>query len=137
MIEEKDFILREVLRLTLLLKQLISKITGLDSGNVSIGIEETEQSLKSEFDLSIKEISEMSNDDLLKIVQGMNDTHVEKLIELVFELIKKIRASNENINLEQSELIKKNILMINLLDENSKTFSMERMSIKNVLQRWL
>ena len=137
MIEEKDFILREVLRLTLLLKQLISKITGLDSGNVSIGIEETEQSLKSKFDLSIKEISEMSNDDLLKIVQGMNDTHVEKLIELVFELIKKIRASNENINLEQSELIKKNILMINLLDENSKTFSMERMSIKNVLQRWL
>ncbi|MCL5245149.1 hypothetical protein M4I21_04970 [Cellulophaga sp. 20_2_10] len=137
MIEEKDFILREVLRLTLLLKQLISKITGLDSGNVSIGIEETEQSLKSKFDLSIKEISEMSNDDLLKIVQGMNETHVEKLIELVFELIKKIRASNENINLEQSELIKKNILMINLLDENSKTFSMERMSIKNVLQRWL
>ncbi|WP_298478805.1 hypothetical protein [uncultured Maribacter sp.] len=137
MIEEKDFILREIQRLTLLLKQLISKVTDLDSGNISNGIEETEQALKSEFDLSIKEISEISNKDLLRIIQGMNETHIEQLIELVFELIKKIKASNENINLDQSELIKKNILMINKLDENSTTFSMERMNIKNVLQQWL
>lgn len=51
MIEEKDFILREVQRLTLLLKSLISKVTDLDPGNTGIGINETDEALKSEFDV--------------------------------------------------------------------------------------
>ena len=136
MIEEKDFILREVQRLTLLLQQLISKISGLDSGDISIKIKETDEALKSEFDLSIKDISEIPKNDFLRIVKGMNDMHIEKLIELVFEVIKKIKSSNEYINLDEFKLIEKNLLLIDALDKNSKTFSMDRMNMKNVLLQW-
>lgn len=134
MIQEKDFLLREVHRLTLFLKQLISKIKGLD-GDDEAGINQLNEALKSEFDLSLREVSELCNEDLLKRVQSMNETHIEQLIKLIFELVKKISDNDETINLDKSELIKKNILIINLLDDNSNTFSLERMNMKIALEK--
>lgn len=137
MIEEKDIILRETQRLTLLLKELISIVTDLDSGNTAIGINETDQTLKNEFDLSLKEISTMSNDDFSLRIKEMNETHIDNLIKLIFELIKKAKESNNSSFLNQTELVKKNILMIEMLDGISKLFSLERMNMRNQLQRWL
>ncbi|WP_158844484.1 hypothetical protein [Algibacter sp. L1A34] len=137
MIEEKDFLLREIQRLTLLLKGLISKVEDLDLENINVGVNEIGEILKTEFGLSLNEISRVSNDDMLKIMQNLDETHFEKLIELIFKLIKKIRNSNEIIDIDESELIKKNLFMINLLDENSTTFSLERMNMKSVLQQYL
>lgn len=137
MIEEKDFLLREIQRLTLLLKSLISKVSDFDTGNTGIGINETDAVLHSEFNVSLKNITGMFDAVFLKKFEDMNEGYIESFIELFFEVIKKINSSSENILLDRLELIKKNILMINLLDKKSKTFSMERMQMKNTLQQYL
>jgi hypothetical protein len=52
---EKDLILREIQKLTLILTSLINKIGGLNSNNAKSGIEETNEVLKSEFDLTLQD----------------------------------------------------------------------------------
>ncbi|ADV50111.1 hypothetical protein I2486_13920 [Cellulophaga sp. E16_2] len=136
MIEEKDFILREVQRLTEVLKNLIRKVNDFETGNEESALDHIKLTLKNEFNISISEISEIAPDDFTTLIQNMNEDHLEKVIELVFKLIKKSREHHGNLNLDASELIIKNIQMITLLDQKSKTFSMERMQIKNTLQKW-
>lgn len=137
MIEEKDFILREIQRITLLLKRLISNVTGLEGENTAITISEIDQTLKSEFDLSLKEISVLSNEDFLKRIEGLNEIHIEHLTVLIFEVLKNNKDNATTLSFDEQALVRKNILMINLLDEKSKIFSLQRMNMKSTLQEWL
>ena len=116
---------------------LIGKVKGSNAGNIGSEANEIDQALKSEFDLSLVEIIEKSNEDLLNIVGNMNEVHIENIIELLFEINKKSKEQIGNLNLNTSELIKKNILLIEFLDKRSNTFSMPRMNMKNTLQQWL
>jgi len=136
-INEKDTLLREIQRLTLLLKALISKVVDIDPNDIDIAEEETNAVLKNTFDLSLKTISMMSSDDFKSVIKDLNQEHVERLTELVFEVLKKAKQTNKTTDFNTIELVKKNILLINFLDENSDTFSMERMAMKNVLQQEL
>ena len=85
---EKDFIKREINKLNLLLASLIEKISGLNSNNAVIGIEETDKALKSEFDLTLGEMEEMENSDLLNRMDKLHESHIEKLVELMYEVVK-------------------------------------------------
>ncbi len=131
---EKDFIIREFQRLTLLLTSLIMKISGLNSNNAKNGIEQTNEALKGEFDLTLQKITQMENSDLLKHIKGLHESHVEKLAELMYELI--IKPDIEEYY-EKKKLAQKAILLIDFLNEKSKTFSMKRVKIKNALQQRL
>ncbi|WP_282148309.1 hypothetical protein [Algibacter lectus] len=137
MINEKDTLLREIQRLTLLLKTLISKVVDIEPNDIDVAVEETDTVLKSTFDLSLNAISIMPNDDFKSVIKDLNEEHVERLTELIFEVLKKAKQTDKTIGFNTIELIKKNILLINFLDENSDTFSMERMAMKNVLQQGL
>ncbi len=137
MINEKDTLLREIQRLTLLLKTLISKVVGIEPNDIDVAVEETDTVLKSTFDLSLNAISIMPNDDFKSVIKDLNEEHVERLTELIFEVLKKAKQTDKTTGFNTIELIKKNILLINFLDENSDTFSMERMAMKNVLQQGL
>ena len=135
MINEKDTLLREVQRLTLLLKTLISNVVDIEPNDIDVAVEETDTVLKSTFDLSLNAISIMPNDDFKSVIKNLNEEHVERLTELIFEVLKKVKQTDKTTDFNTIELIKKNILLINFLDENSDTFSMERMVMKNVLQQ--
>ena len=135
MINEKDTLLREVQRLTLLLKTLISNVVDIEPNDIDVAVEETDTVLKSTFDLSLNAISIMPNDDFKSVIKNLNEEHVERLTELIFEVLKKVKQTDKTTGFNTIELIKKNILLINFLDENSDTFSMERMVMKNVLQQ--
>ncbi|MWW23916.1 hypothetical protein [Algibacter lectus] len=137
MINEKDTLLREIQRLTLLLKTLISKVVDIEPNDIDVAVEETDTVLKSTFDLSLNAISIMPNDDFKSVIKDLNEEHVERLTELIFEVLKKAKQMDKTTGFNTIELIKKNILLINFLDENSDTFSMERMAMKNVLQQGL
>ncbi|WP_159019985.1 hypothetical protein [Algibacter sp. L3A6] len=137
MINEKDTLLREIQRLTLLLKTLISKVVDIEPNDIDVAVEETDTVLESTFDLSLNAISIMSNDDFKSVIKDLNEEHVERLTELIFEVLKKAKQTDKTTGFNTIELIKKNILLINFLDENSDTFSMERMAMKNVLQQGL
>ena len=134
MIEEKDFLLREVQRITLLLKELISKVTGLDSGNSSKDLTEIDNKLKSNLEISIKEIIDMTENEFLEKFLIKNENYLEQLSELIFEIIKKRQS---NYDFDEKELIKKNIIIIEAVNKKSKTYSLQRMNMKNILQQHL
>jgi len=113
---EKDLILREIQKLSLFLTSLIEKIGGLNSNNAISGIEEINVALKSEFDLTLRDLTQMKNFELVKQVEKLYDSHTEKLAELMFEIVMKTELP---------------------LNEKSNTFSMKRMNIKNALQHRL
>jgi hypothetical protein len=131
---EKDFIKREIQRLTLLLSALIEKISGLSSKNTKSGIEEVNKALKNEFDLTLLKITKMNNSNLLKHITELHESHIEKLAELMHEIVLKIELSDSNYN--KREIALKGILLINFLNEKSKTFSLKRRNIKNTLQHY-
>lgn len=131
---EKDFIKREIERIALLFNLLIQKISGLSSNNVKSGIEETNEALKGEFDLTLSKIIVMENTELLEHISALHESHIEKLAELINEIALKIQLLNFDSEYDEKEIAKKGILLIDFLDEKSKTFSMERMNIKNTLQ---
>ena len=134
MIEGKDFLLREVQRITLLLKELISKVTGLDSENLSKDLTEIDKKLKNNIDISIKEIINMPENDFIEKFLNINENYLEKLSELIFEIIKKKQS---NFDFDKNELIKKNIIIIETINKKSKTYSLQRMNMKNTLQQLL
>lgn len=134
---EKDFIKREINKLNLLLASLIEKISGLNSNNAVIGIEETDKALKSEFDLTLGEMEEMENSDLLNRMDKLHESHIEKLVELMYEVVKNPDLVYYGENYKKNEFVQKAILLIDLLDKKSKTFSLKRMKTKSLLQQHL
>ncbi len=132
---EKDFIKREIQKLTLLLISLIEKINSLNSSNASSGIEEINEALKSEFDLTLRNLTRMGNSELLKQVEKLHESHIEKLAELMYEIVIKAELPDLNEDYDKQKIARKAILLIDFLNEKSNTFSMKRMNIKNVLQQ--
>lgn len=126
--QEKDFIQREIQRLTLLLNKLIGKALGLDIDGFDQGIQNIESDLKSEFDLSLREILEMENSELIAHIRELDEQHLEKIAELISILIKNPKTENRN------QLAKKGIVLLYFLDSHSKTFSLKRMELKNTLR---
>ncbi|WP_405296929.1 hypothetical protein [Algibacter sp. Ld11] len=135
MINEKDTLLREIQRLTLLLKTLISKIIDVEPSDIDVALEEMDTVLKSNFNLSLKAMAIMPSDEFTTVITSLNEAHVEELTQLIFEVLRKVNQTDKTTGFDTVELIKKNILLINFLDENSDTFSMERMVMKNTLQQ--
>ncbi|KGK28927.1 hypothetical protein [Cellulophaga sp. E6(2014)] len=134
MIEEKDVILREVQQLTELLKVLIRKVNDFESNNEASSIEEINVKLKNHFKFSIQELSEMPTENFILVVKNWNEVHHEKMIMLLYLLITK--STETIIPIDKEALIEKTLLLITLLDEKSKTYSIERVQLKNTLQQW-
>ncbi|AIZ42102.1 hypothetical protein [Cellulophaga baltica] len=134
MIEEKDVILREVQQLTELLKVLIRKVNDFESNNEASSIEEINVKLKNHFKFSIQELSEMPTENFILVIKNWNEVHHEKMIMLLYLLITK--STETIIPIDKEALIEKTLLLITLLDEKSKTYSIERVQLKNTLQQW-
>ncbi|MGY0408433.1 MAG: hypothetical protein ACWIPJ_08785 [Polaribacter sp.] len=131
---EKDLIKREINKLMLALTALIEKASGLNANNAVDGIEETTTFLKANFNLNILEIIELENTNLQQHISKLHPSHIEKLAELLYEIVKKWDVFSLETNYNKKKLAEKTVLLINYLDANSKTFSMKRMHIKNELQ---
>ncbi|TNJ40919.1 hypothetical protein KFZ70_00560 [Tamlana fucoidanivorans] len=134
---EKDLIKREIQKLTLLLNSLIEKISGLNSNSSKSGIEEVNETLKSQFDLSLDRISEIETSELINRIAEFHESHTEKIAELIYEVVMQIESTDFGQHCEKSKLAKKGIIIIDFLNEQSNTFSMKRMNIKNALQQRL
>jgi len=130
----KDFIEREIQKLTLMLIKLISQVSGANLNDFEIGIKETNDVLKSEFDLTIGEISNMTDFTLIEKIGVLHETHIEKLVELLYEIIKKNDLIEAEKVYDGNKLIEKALLLIEYIDMNSNTFSLKRSNLKNVLQ---
>ncbi|GAA4289992.1 hypothetical protein [Aestuariibaculum suncheonense] len=131
---EKDFIKREVEKLILLLTSLIEKVSGINSSNAQRGIEEVNQVLKIQFDLTLKDFTLLDDEDILKRITNMHDSHIDKTIELIYAFVQNSELDGVSEVYDKGTLSAKAILLIDYLNEKSNTFSMKRMSLKKTLQ---
>ena len=129
--QEKDYIQREIQRLTLLLTKLIGKALGLNPNEFEQETQNIESDLKTEFDLTLSRIEKMDDSILVEKIKGLNEEHLEKLAELISVLVNHKQVEYG------SRLAEKGIVILNFLDSKSKTFSFKRIELKNTLQQWL
>ncbi|UMB53542.1 hypothetical protein MKD41_14540 [Lutibacter sp. A64] len=132
--QRNDLILREIEKLGLVLKKLIKNIHNADSKEIETEINQINETLTSEFNISISSIIKLDNEALLKNINNLHESHLEKLAKLLHEVIKKMNQENKDYGLNRKELTKKAILLIDYIDSNSTTFSIDRMHLKNSLQ---
>jgi len=131
--QENDFIKREIQKLTFTLMKLIDKTVSADINNFDAVVFETNKKLEEYFGLSINEISDVTNAELIQKVEGLSQEHLEKLIELLYQTIQKSKGLNVEMNFKNNELSNKLLLLIDLADDRSKSFSVERMNMKSQL----
>ena len=130
----KDFIEREIQKLTLMMINLINQISGANLNDFEIGIKATNEALKSQFDLTIGEILNMQNSTLIEKISDLQKVHIEKLVEILYEVIKKNDLIETKKIYDGNKLTEKTLLLIEHIDKNSNTFSLKRLNLKNVLQ---
>lgn len=129
--QSKDYLEREIERLSVLLIGLIEKISGSKSENTQDDLDEVSQALKGELDLSISEISQIESSELLNHLSNLQESHIQQLVELLYQLYVK----SEQLDMNKSKIAEKAILLIDYLNENSNIFSLERMDMKNELKQ--
>lgn len=135
--QESDYILREVKKLTLFITNLISNLNTSNKDELDNGIRETDDFIRKKWGISLKEITSISPFDFTKKFKELEEIHLEKLAELLNVFIKKIATLDMNKQCNGKELAKKGILLINILNDKSKTYSIKRMELKKELQRHL
>jgi len=131
---EKDLVKREVQRVNVMLTYLVDKINGLHTNNKNSEIEETDEFLKKEFGFTIQEIIKMDNSVFLKEFSELPESHIENLVELIYEIVMKEELFHLSENSNKNRLVEKAILLIDFLNKKSRNFSMSRMQIKSALQ---
>lgn len=82
--QSKDYLEREIEKLSMLLISLIQKVTGLSSNSVSDELDEIDTSLQSELDLNLSKISEMKTEEFLDHISSLHLSHIEHLSELLY-----------------------------------------------------
>ena len=130
----KDYLEREIEKLSLMLISLIEKVTGLNANTASDELDEIDATMQGELDLNLGKISEMGSKEFLDHISSLHLTHVEQLSELLYRLVLKTKSSNLNQSYDNSKIAKKAILLINVLEEKSKIFSMKRLEMKEHLK---
>ena len=135
MINSKDFLEREIEKLNLMILKLISLISKSNPNDFENDIKETDEFLKTNFDLTIGEISTMSNSNFIEKIRDLHESHTDKLVELLFEIIQKMDSNETEQGFNKHHLIEKSLLLIEYIDNNSTTFSVSRLNIKNTFQQ--
>lgn len=134
--QETDYILREVNKITLLISHLISQFSKLSNSEIERGIREVDDLIKRKWDFSLLEITTYSEVEFINRLKELPEVHLEKLAELLGEIINHINTPELERKYDKKELRNKGILLIDHINKKSKVYSMKRMEIKNRLQTY-
>ena len=135
--QESDYLLREVKKLILFITNLISNLKTSNKDALENVIRETDDSIRKKWGISLKEIASIIGCDFINKFNELQEVPIEKLAELLNVFIKKSAELEVNEHFNRKELAKKGILLINILNDKSKTYSIKRMELKKELQRHL
>ena len=135
--QESDYFLREIKKLTLFITNLISNLNTSNKDELENGIRETDDFIRKKWGISLKEIASISSFDFTNKFKELQEIPIEKLAELLNVFIKKSATLEVSEQYNGKELAKKGILLINILNKKSKTYSIKRMELKKELQRHL
>lgn len=124
--KQDDYFLKQIDILGRVLGKIITDLLQLKSkGQIMDGIEVTSDALKSELDLDINDLLLIPIEKLIDVLQKKNKLnleHFEKLAEILFLL------GNEHKDEKKVQLLQRSLILFNFINNNSSTFSMDRMS---------
>jgi len=122
--QKNDFIEREIQKITLFIKSLISKIVkGID---LSISLQSLDKELKGKLDFGFFEILDLNEEVLKKKINGVDILILEELLNLFYEIDRKELEISE-----MNKLSRVSLIIIAEIENKSRVFSFERQDIKN------
>jgi hypothetical protein len=123
--EQRDYLLREIEKIGLLLRALISRLIGFtnSSDDTSRQIMETKELLLSETNFDVDSFLRMDETETKKYLSSFNGLNVENM-ELLAEFL--VVQSNSANGLDRKKLLKKALNILVFCRETDKTFNMER-----------
>ena len=123
---QDDYFLKQIDMLGRILGKILANLLNLKSqGEVKELMEITSQSLKSELDLDLNELMNISNTDLVNFLQEdkkFTNEHLEKIAEILYELGFVIDNEFKNNVLEKS------LTLFEYLNHTSLTYSHDRIT---------
>lgn len=132
--QSKDYLEREIEKLSLMFISLIKKVRGCHANTTTEELEEIDTTLHSQLDLSLRKISKMQANEFKSHISTLHETHLNHLAELLYQLVLKSDLLELNQSFNTSKIAEKAILLIDILDEKSKIFSMKRLEMKSKLE---
>lgn len=136
--EQRDVLKDQIEQLGKVLAKILSDFLGFkSSGNVTQGIEVSNESLQSELDIDIQKIMVLDKTELEEYFRKRQFT--ESHLELLSEYLKEVGIAKTEIDKSDAHLcLQKAIDLLEIADEVSKTMSFDRINrkseIKNVMQ---
>lgn len=125
--QEKDYIKREIKKIIQFLKKAVELLLKEKSSEKQI-IESEE--FVSFFNFKITDLINLSNKDFIQNIKSMDSKILENLLLLFLELAKKNILSNKK------SIKEKALILIEIIDEKEKTYSLERMQLKQKLKQF-
>ncbi len=128
--EQRDYLLREIEKLNHLLLALTSKVSGLNSVNFEMGTKQINEDLIAQFGLTLNDFINVNETDFIERIKNIEKTNIELLVKLLSKIIEKINELKKEKEYSTCELASKGIMLIEFLDIETETFSIERMNLK-------
>ena len=122
--ERRDYLEIQIEQLGRVLSKLISGFLGIKNQSVSNEIlEQTNSSLDDYFGFDLSDLSKLSNQDFIKIIQSNRSLNIENLDKLsdFIELFAEMKTVNEKII-----LLQKSLAIIDYIDKKESIYSLER-----------
>jgi len=137
--EQKDFLKRQIEEAGRVLAKAISGLTGgKDTGKVREGIENAEETLKSELDLDLDTFVNIPSEkfmDLINQNEKLPEEMYEEFADTLVELAKNYQESEEQDNARN--LFQKALTLYEYLEESGSTFSFSRHAKMDNIKQFL
>jgi hypothetical protein len=139
-LQQEDWLIRQINQLGQVLGKILSDLLGLKAqGKIGAGIEAAIQTLKSEADLNIDDLTSIPTELFIKTLQEdkkLSDDNLETLAD-IFVLIAEELARRDTDNEMKNKLYKMSLTIYEYLDKTGSTYSFDRHNkienIKNAL----
>jgi len=136
--EQRDLLKDQIEQVGRVLGKILFDFVGIrTNGNVSQGIEISNERLQSELDIDIEKLKTLNKTELIEYVKNRKLTAVH--LETLSEYLKEVGKATTEINKSEAKLyLEKAIELLDIVDEISRTISFDRedkkSEIENVLQ---
>lgn len=129
MLNQNDYIMRQIHQLTQVLTRVISTLVGLKKpGKADQAIEVSNKVLNEHLDLDISDLLDMDPEEMLLVLEehpGMNYENLERVADLFFELAS-VLSEDEESTAQPAQLWERALLVYEYIESEGKVYSIDR-----------
>ena len=107
----------------------------MNCSEIEIGIKETDDFIRKEWNLSFKEVISLNKIEFINRLNELPEVHLENLAELLSEIAKKINTTDLENLYNKKEISNKGLILMEIILEKTKTYSLKRLEIKKILKQ--